>query len=495
LGIIQKQSISGTIFSYTGVLLGFIITGLLFPRVFTTDEVGLLRVLVSYSTLLAQFAGLGFSAVTVKLFPVFQNEKKNHHGFLGLVALVSLAGFLLAASGYLIFKPLITEDANHDSALFISYYYYVIPLIFFTLFFNVFDAYYYRVLYNAVKGIIVKEVTQRTFILIVILLFYFEILSFHQTVLLYLFALIFPALSMFFSLVRAGKFNLKLDLKFIDKKFGKEIASVAFYGILASFSGVLVMNIDVLMVNHSLGLSAAGIFTITSFFGSLILVPLRTMGKISSVVISEAWKNNDLQLISNIYRKSSLSLSVVGILLFIGIWGNIDNVFHLITDKYLPGKMVILFVGISNLFDIATGVSPHIIVNSRYYRYLAYFILGFAVLVVFFNFMLIPILGITGAALAALISKFIYNFVKFGFLYKKYGFQPFNFNHVWLLLIGFFAYYTSTFIPAFSNYIVDIALRSAFISVVFTVPVYLLKISDDINSKVDSSFRNIFFKR
>ncbi|HEY9113717.1 MAG TPA: hypothetical protein VIN10_03400, partial [Bacteroidales bacterium] len=108
MGIIQKQSISGTIYSYIGVLLGFVITGLLFPRVFTTDEVGLLRVLISYSTLLAQFAGLGFSAVTVKLFPFFHSEKKNHHGFLGLVSLVSLFGFLLAAGGYLIFKPVIT---------------------------------------------------------------------------------------------------------------------------------------------------------------------------------------------------------------------------------------------------------------------------------------------------------------------------------------------------------------------------------------------------
>lgn len=492
MGIIQKQSISGTIYSYIGVLLGFVITGLLFPRVFTTDEVGLLRVLVSYSTLLAQFAGLGFSAVTVKLFPFFHNDKKNHHGFLGLISLVSLAGFIIAATLYLIFKPVITSDANQDSALFVSYFYYVIPLIFFTLFFNVFDAFYYRVLYNAVKGIVIKEVVQRIFILIVIVLFYFEILSFHQTVLLYLFAVIFPALRMFYSLVRAGKFNLKLDLKFIDKKFGKEIASVAFYGIITSFSGVLVMNIDVLIVNYSLGLSAAGIFAITSFFGSLILVPLRTMGKISSAVISEAWKNNDRELISKIYYKSSLSLSVIGILLFIGIWGNIDNVFHLITDKYLPGRMVILFIGLANLLDIAAGVSPHIIVNSRYYKYLAYFILGFTVLIVLFNLMLIPIYGITGAALAALFAKLIYNAVKFIFLYKKYGFQPFDLNYLWLIFIGLFAYYISTLIPPFSNYIVDIAIRSSVITLLFIVPVYFLKISDDINARIEFTFNKIF---
>jgi hypothetical protein len=126
---------------------------------------------------------------------------------------------------------------------------------------------------------------------------------------------------------------------------------------------------------------------------------------------------------------------------------------------------------------------------------LAYFILGFAILIVFFNFLLIPIYGITGAALAALISKLIYNLVKYGFLYKKYRFQPFDRNYVWLILIGLFAYYASTFLPPFSNYIADIVIRSALISMLFTVPVYFLKISDDINARIEQSLRLIFRRR
>lgn len=492
MGIIRKQSIAGTIYSYIGVVLGFVLTGLLFPRVFNTEEVGLLRVLVSYSTLLAQFAGLGFSAVTVKLFPYFRNPEKNHNGFLGLSVLVAITGFLLASTVYMLFSPTIIGNSNEDSALFISYFYYVVPLIFFTLFFNVFDSYYSRVLYNSVIGIVVKEVVQRIFMLVVIVLFYFQVLNFHQTVLLYLLTLILPTLQLLFSLIKSGQLNLKLDLKFIDFKLRRQMISVALFGMVASFSGVLVMYVDVLIVNRALGLSAAGIFAITSFFGSLILVPLRTMGKVSSVIISEAWKNNDLEQINSIYHKSSLSLSVIGILLFIGIWGNIDNVFILISDQYLSGKMVIFFIGLANLTDIATGMSPHIIVNSRYYRYLAYFILGFAILLVATNLLLIPIYGITGAALAALISKLVYNLVKYLFLYKKYGFQPYNFNFLLLIIIAGLAYFASTIIPPFSNYIVDIMLRSAFIFILFAFPVYFLKISSDINNRVNETLQKVF---
>ena len=485
LGVIKKQSISGSIYSYVGVVLGFIITALLYPRIFSTEEVGLLRVLVSYSTLFAQFAGLGLNAVTVKLFPYFRTKDQKHHGYLGLSLLISLVGFVIAASVYMLIRPAILNDAEGKSELFVTYFYYVVPLIFFTLLFNVFDT-YYRVLYNAVKGIVVKEVIQRLSILAVILLYFFDTISFHQTVVLYTLALISPTFLLFASLAKNKRLALKPDFKFIDNQLLKEMLTVGFFGLVSSYSGVLVMNIDVLMVNDMLGLSAAGIYSVTFFFGMLILIPLRTMGKISSVVIADAWKRNDLKTISDIYKKSSLSLSVIGILLFIGIWGNIDNVFLILKDDYLPGKMVIFYIGIANLLDISLGISPHIIINSKHYRYLSFFLIGFALLLIVSNLALIPEYGIVGAALASLFSKFIYNLVKFIFIYKKFGLQPFEIKHLVLILIGLIAYFVSTLIPVSSNFIVDIAVRSTVILLAFGLPVYYFKISEDLNERINS---------
>lgn len=489
MGIIKKQSISGTIYSYIGVVLGFITIGILYPRIFNTEEVGLLRVLVSYAVLFSQFAGLGINTVTVKLFPYFRDKDKKHHGYLGLALMVSTAGLILSIAIFLLFKSYILADADVDANLFARYYYYVVPLIIFSLLFNVFDT-YYRVLYNAVKGIIYKEVIQRVFILMAIALFYFELIDFETTVVLYCIAIISPTILLFFSLIYNKQLFLKPDLGFIDKKMSREMITVGFYGILASFSGVLVLNIDVIMVERMLGLSQAGIYTITFFFGTLILIPLRTMGKIGSVVIADAWKRDDLATIDDIYKKSSITLSVIGVLLFIGIWGNIDNIFSLIKDEYLPGKMVILYIGIANLFDISVGVSPHIIVNSKYYKYLSYFLIGFAIMLIVTNLMLIPVYGIVGAAIASLISKFIFSVVKWYFLYNKFKIQPFTFKFVYLIIIGLATYYISTLMPAINNFIIDILVRSLLISVVFIVPVYFLKISEDLNQRLEAVLRS-----
>lgn len=484
MGIIKKQSISGTIYSYIGVVLGFVTTALLYPRIFSTEEVGLLRVLVSYSVLFSQFAGMGLNTVTVKLFPYFRDVKQKHHGYLGLALLISLVGLVISVTAYLLFKSAILDNAEGGSKLFAQYFYYVVPLIIFTLFFNVFDT-YYRVLYKAVKGIIYKEVIQRAFILLVIVLYYFEIYDFHTAVILYVVALILPTILLFFSLIYNKQLFIKPDFGFIDKGIAREMLNVGFFGILSSFSGVLVMNIDVIMVEKMLGLSAAGIYTVTFFFGTLILVPLRTMGKIGSVVIADAWKRNDIETIADIYKKSSINLSVIGMLLFIGIWGNIDNVFFLIKEEYLPGKMVIFYIGIANLIDISSGINPQIIVNSKYYRYLSYFLAGFVILLVLSNLMLIPVMGLVGAAVASLISKFVYNIVKILFLYQKYRIQPFSFKFIYLIFIGLLSYWLSTLMPAYPNFMVDLVLRSLLITILFVLPVYFLRVSDDVNRKID----------
>ncbi|MFK5856560.1 MAG: polysaccharide biosynthesis C-terminal domain-containing protein [Bacteroidota bacterium] len=491
MGIIKKQSISGTIYSYIGVILGFVTTGLLYPLIFSTEEIGLFRILVSYSLLFANFAALGINTVTVKLFPYFRDYERKHHGYLGLALLISAVGLIIAISAFVLLKPAILDTGKAGADLFERYFYYIVPLIVATLLFNVFDT-YYRVLYNAVKGIIYKEVIQRVMILAVIILFYFNLIDFHQAVVLYTIALVSPTILLFLSLIYNKQLFLNIDLSFIDKKLSRQMLDIGAFGILASFSGVLTMTIDSIMVERIMNLSALGIYTVTFFFGALILVPLRTMGKISSVVIADAWRANDIKTIDIIYKKSSISLSIIGLLLLIGIWGNIDNVFQIIPVKYIAGKYVILFIGIASLFDIALGISPHIIVNSSHYRYLSYFLIIFAVLLILSNIILIPLYGIVGAALATLISKFIYNFIKFIFLYRTYKLQPFTYKIILLYVISIMAYGVSLLLPQMQNFMIDIIVRSSIITVVFVLPVYFLNISEDINDKVKSIVKSVF---
>ena len=68
MGIVQRQTIRGTAWSYLGALLGFINIILLSPKIFTAGEIGVVQLLLSFATIMAQFASLGFTNVINRLF-------------------------------------------------------------------------------------------------------------------------------------------------------------------------------------------------------------------------------------------------------------------------------------------------------------------------------------------------------------------------------------------------------------------------------------------
>ncbi len=490
MGIIQKQAIRGTIYSYLGVLIGFITTGLLFPRILTTDENGLLKLLISYSLIFAQFASLGFNSVTTRLFTYFRDHKKSHHGFLFIAFMVGLGGFIIIIIAFFLLKPLIISNSIDKSALFIEYLYYIIPLIFFTLFFSILDN-YYKVLYNAVRGTFLKEFLQRLLILFSVILYYFNLLNFNFFVIAYITAICLPTIIISISLIFEKQFSLKPDFSYLSKEMSRSMISVSVYGILISFSGILILNIDSIMINSMLGISQTGIYAITFFFGTIILIPSRSLTKISAVVIADAWKEKNLILIKDIYYKSCLNQLIFAGLLFIGIWANINNIFKILPPEYEPGKYVIFFIGISSLIQMASGVSNIVIFNSKYYKVHTYFMLILVVLIITTNLIFIPKYGIVGAAMASALSNLVFNLLKFIFLYIKFRMQPFDRKYFIIIIAAGLSYIIGYLLPEIKNYIFDIIIRSAIIALIYGSFILIFKVSDELNQKFFQIFKFI----
>jgi len=483
VGIIQKQAIKGTIYSYIGVAIGFITTILIYPKIFSTEEVGLLRIIAAYSTLFGQFATLGFNRTTTMLFPFFRDKGKGHNGFLFIAMAVSVAGLILSIILLLALKPLIL--GNEESQLFIRYFYYIIPLTLFTLFYLAFDN-YYKVLYNSVQGTVLKEFVQRVIILVAAILFMFSWIDFYTYILLFLLAFFIPPFVLFLQIIRAGEFYIKPKLSFITKKFRKQLINVSFYGILTSFSGILVLNIDSIMINKIMDLSNTGIYAITFFFGTVILVPSRSLLKISSVVIADAWKSENLKTINEVYYKSCLNQLIIGLLLFLGIWCNVHNYFneYLLPPEYEAGKYVIFFISLSSVIQMAGGTSNMILFTSPKYRTHTWLMLFLVILLIGSNLVFIPRFGITGAALASAISFLMFNLVKWYYLYKTFGFSPYDLKTIWVLLIAGITFGINTLIPVIDSFIFDILLRSVVIAIVFSGLIFGFGISEDINSRL-----------
>lgn len=479
MGIIKRQSIKGTVYSYLGVAIGFVTTGLLFPKFLATEQVGLLSLLVSYSNLFAIFAILGFDSVTFRLFPYFRDEKSHHHGYLGLTLGVSFIGLIISIGVFYLLKPVIIRDSIEQSRLFVDYLNVIPPLIFFVLLFNTIDS-YNRVMLNASFGTFLKDLFQRILIFCSICFFIFYFVDFNQFVYLYVISLCIPGILIFYPLIRKRQLSLKPDLAFIDRGLFKSMASVSAFGILGGFSNVIIQKIDTIMINSMIDLSSTGIYTISFFFGSLVSIPARSVQRISTGIIAEAWKKNNLDEIRAVYYKSCLNLLILGILIFIGIWGNIHNVFKILPEEYLPGRNVILFFGISACITMMGGISSIVINLSKYYRWQTYFTVMFGICIVSTNLILIPRFGIVGASIAALISTFVYRFIQFIFIYSKFRITPYDYKFLLIPVFAGITYGLNRLLPVLDNFILDIFLRSVFMTLIFGTLIVISKISPEV---------------
>lgn len=485
MGVIKRQSIKGTIYSYIGTVIGFVTAGLLFPRFLATEQIGLLSLLASYSTLFAVFGSFGFTSVIIRLFPYFRDEKNQHHGFFILTAAVTAAGYLLSVLLFLLLKPVIIKDSIEQSPLFVSYLYLIPPLIFFLLLFTIFDS-YNRALFNATYGTFLTEVFQRFAILVLILLFIASLLSFNSFVILYISVLCLPGIFIFYPLIIKKQVFMKPEFSFIDRKLRKEIANVSLFGIIMGYSNIIIQRVDTIMINSMIDLSATGIYSISLLFGSIVSLPARSLNRISTTVISDAWKMNDLDTVRSIYFKSCLNQTIIGALVFTGIWANIGNVFHILPSEFLRGKYVILCFGLSSVITMMAGVSSSIINLSKDYRYNTYFTFAFGALAVITNIILIPAFGITGAALAALVSGFAYHLMQMIFLYVRFRLFPYDHKIVIVLAVTVIVYLLSLLLPEMPNFIIDIIVRSSLLTIVYGTLILLLKPSDDVNEVKNS---------
>lgn len=489
MGIIEKQSIKGSIYSYIGVAIGFITAGYLMPNYFSKAQNGVIELLTSWSLVFATLATLGLNNVTVRLFPWFRNKANHHNGFFGILFWVNMSGFLLALILYFVLRPWIIGDNPNDSGLLAKYVDYIIPLSAFTTIYLVIDI-YYSVLMNAVRGIFLKEFVQRVLILIVILGFIASLFNFSGFILFYTVALSLPGIIIAVLLMKDGEFQIRPKPEFLTPELTKSVVSVAFFGVTIAFSNILILYLDRILINDMLGVEETGTYGRMAFYGTLVSIPIRSVSKISAVVVGQHWKDGEHDAINKLYRDTSLHQIIFGLLIFIGIWGNVKNIFHMIPDSYATGRYVIFYMGISNLFIMASGISGSIMTTSSHYRLLALFVVAFGVLVLTTNLIFIPIMGIAGAALASAISALFYALMRFIFLWWRYGMQPYTWKHALAVVIAVVAYLPAVLIPdlyqenhKILSLIIDIGVRSAAISIVFVGATLLLNVSPDLNRR------------
>lgn len=478
MGIVVKQSFKNTLSTYLGFGIGAINTLFLYTNFISDAYYGLVSYVLSTANIMMPIMAFGVHNTLVKFYSSYKS-RGDVNSFLTLMLFLPLFIILpLGAIGCIAYDS-IAGLLSRENAIIYDYVWHIFIIAASMSYFEVFFA-WTKVQMQTVFGNLMKEVFHRVGIMLLLFGVYFDYLSVPQFVNAVVVVYILRMLIM-----KIYAYTLRwpvLSFKKLNNLI--EILKYSSLIIIAGSIGSLILDIDKFMIGQYIAIEQVAYYSVAIYISTVIAVPQRAMYQIVLPMTAKYLNENNTHALKNLYQRSSLTLFSIGGLIFLLIISNINQLYLIIPKEFSNGLFVVFLIGIVKLYDCLLGNNNAILFNSNYYRMVLVFGVLLVGLIVVFNMICIPWLGINGAALATFAAIAIYNTIKLVFVYKIFKMQPLSLatlKVVLLLIAGgtLFYFWDFSFHP-----IINIALKSVLIVIGYLWSMYAFNISEDITSLI-----------
>lgn len=500
MSTIRRQSIIASLVIYVGFAVGMLNTYFLGEeRYFTSNQYGLISILVPIASMMYAFANLAMPSYIMKFYPYYKDhlpDRKND--MLTWAMLGGFIGFGLVVVGGIIFKDLVIRKYSQNSPELVHYYYWIFPLGLGLTILSILEVYAWNV-GKAVLTNFLREVQWRLLTTVLIVLFIFRLIpDFDSFVKFYAFTYPVVAITLLVYLITTGKIHFTFSVSKVTRRYFKKIVTFNLF----IYSGFLVLTIaqvfDQLVIASVLpdGMAKAGVFGFAQIMATVILAPQR--GIIAAAVphLSRAWKEKDMGKLQRIYQRSSLNQLIFSVGIFLLIAINYREAIVTFNQKelFLAGFSAFILMGLTRVIEMGTGLNSQIIGTSTYWRF--ELISGICLLA--FMLPLTVILArqfdILGPAIANLVSISLYNLIRLIFLWKKFGLFPFVPASLYTLFIGAAVTLISWWLCRDLHGFWGLVIRSSIFIALFASAVIGFKLSPDTQAVVASLKKRILKK-
>lgn len=484
MGIVIRQSLKGTFVNYVGVLLGIFVQFYIVAKYLDPEVIGLSKVVYEVSLLLSSFALLGTGSSGMRFFPYFKDEKTGNHGFLFYFLLLPTIGTILMTIIFLLLKSPIEGYFGKNSPLFNEYIYYVIPMMIVLAFWQLGESYANINMRIAIPKA-VREIGMRVMMLIIYVSYGLGFINITGLIVGFIFCYGICMLTSGVYSLHIGSRVLKHDWSYISPDLRSKIAKYTVFLMLAALSGNIMGQLDIFMLSGVKGLYSAGIYTIVVYMAEIVNMPTRNISPISSPIAAEAMKNGDIKQAQGLYQQVSVHQMLASTVLLMIVWINLDNIFAIIPngEKFAEGRWAVLFLGLSKVVYGTLNFGNTLISFSRYYYWTLFITIFLTMLTIGTNLYFIPLLGLSGAALATLITCLVsYSYQQY-LVQVKIKANPFTWRHLRIVVILCVLFGLNYLIPSLLSVSpwLDIVVRTGIILSVAAVLIYALRISPQIS--------------
>ena len=505
MGIIARQTIKGTIATYIGVFIGFVTTFFILTSYLTAEEVGLTRVLVDAATLFSSLALMGTSSSTLRFYPHFKDDSRNQQGLYFWTLIIPFVGFLLFLIAFFAFKRLIVNAFEDNSPLFVNYVYYTLPIAFFMLYMSVFET-NATILERVAVPRMIREVFIRVGLLVGYLLYgLWHVINLDGLVIVFCATYGLGAVLNLCYLLFSQKISFKPNFSNITPQLRRDFLWYTLFLITAVLVGSVMPTLSSFFISAKMGLMFTGIYAIANYIATMVEIPSRSLNAIVQPRIAVALRATppDLQTATRLYQQVSLNQLLVGMVILILIWINIDLFFDILPngEQYAAGKWVVLILAVSKLVSSAFAIGGSALSYTRWYYTGLIFTLILMVSSIILNNYLIPICGIEGGAWATLGSNVIYFILLLLYVKWRVGTYPFSWGQLKVLAVGVLMFalnYLILFVvgkvvsePSLAFRVVEGVVRTGIVAVAGLLAVYYGNVSADVNGLILKAVRKV----
>ncbi|MDQ0352758.1 O-antigen/teichoic acid export membrane protein [Alkalibacillus filiformis] len=264
----------------------------------------------------------------------------------------------------------------------------------------------------------------------------------------------------------------------------KEYKKVLIYSLPLMFTGFLgfiSQKTDILMIGYFLTDEEVGVYRIALQIGTLSGFILVAFNMMFAPTISSLFHRGDMKELESMFKTITKWVVIVNLFAFSIILLLNDEIMYLFGEEFLIGSTVLVIIACGQLVNVGVGSSGYILIMTGYSMYGMYINILIVVINIVLNLMLIPNHGISGAAVASLVSVALANIIRLLLVYKLYRIHPYSFqyiNAIFAVLISFVSVYFIKMVFTIS-YIVDLIIYVPITILLFSLVMYLFGLSND----------------
>jgi len=462
-----------------GYILGYTISFIL-AKLFgaeITGQYNLIKTIISYITIFTVF-GLdnGLLKYISKYRAANDNKKISEiiktSFFLGL--LFSTIGTLILFFMRQQLAHKIFEDGTLIMPLAIGALV-IIPNTFNILFSGIYRGYelfrYYSIGNNILRRLV--------FILFLIFFYYYDIKETYFVV----FALLVSyMINLAYLSYNTSKLNLKFnkvflgnDISFTNTK--KRLVKFSSTLIFISFMGLILSNIDKIMIGIYMNSESVGVYSVGSQITTLVNFIFVSTNIVFASVISKLYSSNKMKLLEKLYSIITKWIIVLTLPILLSMIFFSVTIMSLFGSDFIEGSRVIIILAIAQGVNSFVGANAYLLKMTNNHKIVLLNNTIISIINVLLNNQLIPIYGIEGAAIATGLSIVIINVIQLIEVKKILNIFPYDKNYWKLIPNILFVFLNNYLILHFYNNIIGVVLitfinivLSIFISYKFSVP-------------------------